>query len=1066
MMNLKKMKYILFLLIVPLLLFPIHAREARAESKTIIIHYQRGDGDYGKWNIWAWPDGKDGAAYPFNDEDSYGMVAVIEVPNADERVGFIVRTDAWDKDVADDRFIDLALGNEIWVTTGRPEFSYEPPEGYEYEVIEYDELEIIIHRHRYDGAYNEPEVAIKMETGETYLPDRIGSDAFGEIYKNVLPNVGSRQKESIRFAIEWGPEGGDFMEYELAFNRVPEGANALSIFSVQGRRTISYNDAPEINKTVLEARIDGPDTMSVRLSYPALAEGEDLAGKFILLSDGEPVPFEIKTILTGVPDVLYVNMNPAYATQFILSPSDGIFSLGGKYTVAFEGYEPAAAVVGDYFNSEGFEALYTFEGELGAIYSKESTVFRLWSPTASGARVNLYPTGDGSEAFSTLEMKSIGNGAWEAALEGDQKNIYYTYSVEINGRFREAIDPYARAAGVNGKRGMVVDLSETDPPGWDSYSRKSFGHPTEAVIYELHVRDFSISENSGMVNKGKYLAFTESGTVNSSGLSTGVDHLVELGVTHVHLLPVFDFRSVDESKPELNNYNWGYDPENYNLPEGSYSTDPYDGNVRIVEFKKMVQSLHENGLRVVMDVVYNHTGASSDSNLNRLVPDYYYRQNASGGFSNGSGCGNETASERSMVRRLIVDSVVYWAKEYKIDGFRFDLMALHDIETMNAVRAALDEIDPSILVYGEGWTGGGTPLPALRQASKANAKYLNERITVFSDDMRDGIKGSVFIHDQPGYVNGNYGRREEVKFGVAASVMHPQIDYGRVPGAKVPWAAAPSQTINYASAHDNLTLWDKLSLTRPEADDSALVAMNKLSALLVLTSQGIPFFQAGEEFARSKGGNDNSYNAPDSVNRIDWDNKTEYFGLFEYYKGLIELRKSHPAFRFRTADEIAENIYFIDTEAQLLAYALDGESVGDRSFVVAVNVDNKERKLTLPGEGWSVLVNGDKAGLNELSRIEGDVLNLAAKTGYVLTKIITEADEIIETPTDEERENETAPSPTTEPSPTPQPAAEEPGITPEIILEETSSKKIWPWFLFGGIGLTAAGAAALVRKRK
>lgn len=628
--------------------------------------------------------------------------------------------------------------------------------------------------------------------------------------------------------------------------------------------------------------------------------------------------------------------------------------------------------------------MFTYNGELGALYTKGKTTFRLWAPTATEARVNLFPSGNDSDISETLSMTRGDNGVWEAEKTGDIKNTYYTYTVSIGGVEQDAVDPYARAAGVNGKRGMVIDLDATDPSGWDSHKAPVFENPTDAVIYELHVRDLSTADSSGIQNKGKYLAFTETGTTSPQGLSTGIDHIVELGVTHVHLLPVFDFRSVDETTSDK--FNWGYDPENYNLPEGSYATDPYDGNARVNEFKQMVQSLHQNGLRVVMDVVYNHTGATQNSNLNLLVPDYYYRQNASGGFSNGSGCGNETASDRAMVRKLIVDSVVFWATEYHIDGFRFDLMALHDIDTMNAVREALDKIDPSILIYGEGWTGGDTPLATEQQALKDNARSLNECIAVFSDDMRDGIKGNVFNAEEAGFVNGNTVRRMDVMFGVVGSVRHSQINYPLLSITKNPWAAAPSQTINYASAHDNLTLWDKLKTTNPEASEGELLAMNKLSALLVLTSQGIPFFQAGEEFARTKYGDDNSYQSHDLVNQLKWENKSTYNNLYEYYKGLIALRKEHPAFRLQTEQKIAESIAFLDTDSSIIAYTLDGTSVNDGKFAIIVNSDLTERTVTLPEVGWTVLVNGEAAGTSAISSVSGDTVTVAPKTGIVLLR--------------------------------------------------------------------------------
>jgi len=624
----------------------------------------------------------------------------------------------------------------------------------------------------------------------------------------------------------------------------------------------------------------------------------------------------------------------------------------------------------------------TYNGELGAIYSKSKTIFRLWAPTADRVYVNLYSDGDSSKRFEQLEMFDLEDGAWGAEKEGDHDGVYYTYSVIINGKENEAVDPYARAAGVNGERGMVIDLDSTDPPDWKNDAAPPFLHPVDAVIYELHIRDFSIAKDSGMINKGKYLAFTEENTVSSNGLLTGIDHLVELGITHVHLLPCFDYCSVDERFPDKS-FNWGYDPMNYNLPEGSYSTGPYNGHVRIKEFKQMIQSLHKNGLRVVMDVVYNHTGKTEDSNFNKLVPGYYYRMDEKGGFSDGAACGNETASERSMFRRFIIDSVVYWATEYNIDGFRFDLMGLHDIETMNEIRAALDKINPSIIMYGEGWTGGPTPLPENEQALKKNTPKLNERIAAFSDDIRDGIKGHVFKHDMPGFVNGDFTRKPDVMFGVVASCFHPQVDYSNTFYSDAPWAKAPSQTVTYASAHDNLTLWDKLIATCPDLTDTGYIQMNKLSALLVLTSQGISFIHAGEELARTKNGNDNSYKSSDKINRLDWKRKTKYKELFDYYKGLIALRKSQPSFRLRTAEDIAGKITFLPSEPHLLVYTIQND---DQTLLIAVNAGIAGHSFTLPESGWDILVNGECAGTKVLGRINNNVLIIPPRTGFVLIR--------------------------------------------------------------------------------
>ena len=493
---------------------------------------------------------------------------------------------------------------------------------------------------------------------------------------------------------------------------------------------------------------------------------------------------------------------------------------------------------------------YAYSGnDLGATYSKSSTTFKVWAPTASKVQIKRYKTGSDTETgagiIETKDMTKQSQGVWSVTISGDLKNTYYTYLVTVDGTTRETVDIYARSTGVNGMRGMVLDLDSTDPAGWENDKRVECENQTDAIIWEAHVRDFSSSSDSGMTNKGKFLAFTETGTtVNGDGIhKTGIDYLEDLGITHVHLLPVYDYGSVDETKLSTDQFNWGYDPMNYNTPEGSYSTNPYDGSVRVKEFKQMVQALHKKNIGVVMDVVYNHTYAGSDNKndwFNYTVPNYYYRQNAKGTFSNGSGCGNETASDRAMYQKYMIDSLTYWATEYHLDGFRFDLMGIHDTDTMNAIRAALDKIDPDILIYGEPWTADATPCPKAT-AVQGNMKLVSEEIAAFNDKVRDAIKGSCFNAADPGFIQGA-GYEEALKGGIQANSTTMAGDSQ--------WSKQPSQTVTYTSAHDNYTLYDKLvksvkggSGYGNRYDD--LVAMNKLAGGIILTSQGIPIFQAG-----------------------------------------------------------------------------------------------------------------------------------------------------------------------------------------------------------------------------
>ncbi|MDR2103049.1 MAG: type I pullulanase [Treponema sp.] len=653
---------------------------------------------------------------------------------------------------------------------------------------------------------------------------------------------------------------------------------------------------------------------------------------------------------------------------------------------------------------------------LGVFYTPAKTVFRVWSPAADKVEILFFKHGEspkGGRPFKRALLMREEKGIWSAEFRGRLKNLYYLYRVTRRGISRLAVDPYARAVGVNGERGMVIDLAETDPPGFREHPLPAFDTAVDAVIYELHIRDLSMHPHSGISRRGKFLGLGEGGTKNAEGFSTGLDHIKELGVTHVHLLPSFDFKTIDESRTEPSNsagsFNWGYDPQNYNVPEGSYSTNPRDGAVRIREFKAMVQALHKAGLRVVMDVVYNHVYSAEDSNFTVLAPGYFFRTGKDGKYSNGSACGNETASERPMVRKFILDSVLYWAREYRIDGFRFDLMGLHDIDTMNLIRRELNKIDPSILLYGEGWTAGDSPLPIERRAVKANAPLFDEGIACFSDDIRDGLKGSVFIETEGGFVNGDTpetpgsGRTgasslEDVKFGIAGSVEHPGVEIGRVHYSRNFWAASPANTVNYASAHDNLTLWDKLLATNPRAGDEELKRMNKLAAALVLTSQGIPFFQAGEEMARTKGGDDNSFRSPDSVNMLDWDRKSQYIDLVEYYRGLIQLRKRYGVFRLRRAEDIRERLHFLSPgpgEApyrRFIAYSL--ENPQDRvypRFILLFNGSPEAREAAIPPGEWDLLVDGARAGIQPLAHISGAVVLVPAKTALIFGgKIQTE----------------------------------------------------------------------------
>ena len=612
--------------------------------------------------------------------------------------------------------------------------------------------------------------------------------------------------------------------------------------------------------------------------------------------------------------------------------------------------------------------------DLGITYSPQRSIFKIWAPTASAAELRLYHSGTGNTSVGVFPMVKAKNGVWLTTIYTDQKNKFYTFRVKINGQWsEETTDPWVKAVGVNGKRGAIVDLRETNPVNWEKDRSPELKHPTDAVIYELHVRDASIHESSGIKHKGKFLGLTETGTKNPAGQSTGLDHIKELGITHVHLLPSFDFNSIDESKPDAT-YNWGYDPLHYNVPEGSYATNPYDGAVRIKEFKQMVQAFHQQGIGVIMDVVYNHTALTEKSNFNQLVPGYYYRQDKGGKFSNATACGNETASERPMFRKFMLESLLYWVSEYHIDGFRFDLMGVHDIETMNLISKELHKIKPDILLYGEGWTAGASPLPDSLRALKANTARL-DRIAAFSDDIRDGIKGSVFEHADKGFASGKKGMEESIKFGITASCPHPQVDYTKVNYSKTPWAASPAQTVSYCECHDNHVLFDKLAISAKDASLEQREEMQRLALSIVLTSQGISFLHAGTEFMRSKQGVENSYESPDSINAINWNLKKEHEGINEYLRELIQLRKQHPAFRLQSAEAIARMIKFNGKTPQdgMIVYEIDGKTAGDSwSSILICLVGNKSNIAYPVDNTWKPYMFNNKRVKSDLE-VNGQV---------------------------------------------------------------------------------------------
>lgn len=604
-------------------------------------------------------------------------------------------------------------------------------------------------------------------------------------------------------------------------------------------------------------------------------------------------------------------------------------------------------------------------------YQQGMTEFRLNAPT--GATLRIYDNGSDTKAAQTVKMKKASNGEWVATVKGNLKGKFYTFDTG-NG---ECPGLFAKAVCVNGDRAAIVDMTDTNPEGWANDVRPGLKSPCDLVIYELHHRDFSIDESSGLVNKGKFLALAE---------PKAIDYLKRLGVNAIHILPSFDFASVDETRLDQPQYNWGYDPKNYNVPEGSYATDPYEPTRRIKEFKTMVMALHKAGIRVILDVVYNHTFNIKNSNFQRISPDYYYRKTADGKYSDGSGCGNETASEKPLMRTYMIESVKYWVNEYHIDGFRFDLMGVHDIETMNQIRHEVNNIDPSIYIYGEGWSAGSCAYPTEKLAMKANAQKL-DGIGAFSDEMRDALRGPFSDDHKGGFLAGVSGQEESIKFGIVGAIQHPQVDMTKVNYSKAPWTNSPSQMVSYVSCHDDMCLTDRLRTSMPGINTDELIRLNLLAQTAVFTSQGVPFMLCGEEMLRDKKGVANSFRSPDSINHLDWNNLKKYPEVFDYYSGLIALRKAHPAFRLGNAEAVRQHLEFLSAPSGVVAFRLKNHAGGDawNNIVVILNANRTPQTINIPQNQYTAVVKDGVVNAEGIGNtINADKVEVSAQRAMII----------------------------------------------------------------------------------
>lgn len=967
-----------FLFLISFIPMPMSIAKAAEISDTVYvkIRYVRPDADYTDWNVWVWQTGKDGSQVNFIGEDEQGKFAVVEMPKNAGSFNFIVRKGDWDEKATNDETVDLTKGDSEVVITQEDEETTRSDKELN---RNFDKVTLNLNYFRYEKDYDGSTASISLDGQDNQELVFNSENDYGKEVSITKNSVVDKKA----FSVKVGNDNSKDKNINLAY---ANNNGEINAYLLQDDDKVYYNPKEPIRfPEITSFKIDSLNSMSFKVNS-LLNNTKD----FIIKKDGIEIP----------NNSYVVNINDTKLGGTI-NLNDSI-DINSTYTLEKSKYKSLDASLGSkMLGSEYFNNLYKYDGDLGAVYSKDNTKFVLWAPTAKKVQIAFY--GKDGKAYSSpaekiVDMTKGNNGEWIYTESGNLDGEYYNYLVTVNGKVNEVVDPYAKAVGINGKRSMVVNLESTNPEGWDSDIKPQLESPTDARIYEMHIRDFSIDESSGvqMEYRGKYKGVWQPDTViPGTDVKTGVSHLKELGINVVQLMPSYDYQSVDETKAD-EEYNWGYDPQNFNVPEGSYSTNPYDGKIRIEEFKEMVKELHKQGIKVVMDVVYNHT-FNTDSCLERAVPGYYYRFDEDGNFTNGSGCGNETASDHYMFRRYMLDSVKYWVNEYHIDGFRFDLMAVYDIDTMKAIREALTEIDPTIITYGEGWNGGTSALDSSKQALKANCPEFGElQMGMFSDDLRDGLKGSVFNSTEPGFLNGVENLEDTIKFGIVASTQHDDIDYSKVNYSKAPWANEPYQTITYASCHDNNTLWDRLKLTEPNAKDSKLVQMDKLCASIIWTSQGMPLMISGEELARTKcdqEGNliENSFNAGDYVNKLDWDRVREYNDLYQYYVGLLKLRDEHKAFRMDSTKDIQANLKFLKNGvdfygSNVIAYTLNGKAVGDvwDNMVVMFNSGDKDVDVNLPGDKeWIVVLDSEKAGVENLGTVKGKI-TVPAKGSYVL----------------------------------------------------------------------------------
>jgi len=815
-----------------------------------------------------------------------------------------------------------------------------------------DSVTLTIHYQRPGGDYNGWNLWIWKNSDNNSLDTPIsqtgvqftGADDFGKYVTVTIDGMKNFKDIGIIVRLnDWAAKDINDDRFITDF----DSSGKAEVWLVQNEKTI-FTKKPVIEMKISRASFESLNEVRVELNK----RFKPLAGS----NNGFAINGGLNVISARTE-----NPNLPEDNELILTLNSTI-SLTDRYEITHPTFGKSDIALGNLVTSSEFEKKFTYTGDdLGPTYTKDATNFRLWAPTATKVELLTFSSAT-SEVKSRYSMKKDVQGTWVYKLDGDNDGLIYTYNVEVYGAENEAVDPYVRSATANGKRGVVVNLASTNPEGWKKAKPDFSGKPTDAVIYELHVRDLSMDKSAPFPAsvRGKFLGLTYSNLKGKSGEPVGIKAIKDLGITHLQLLPIYDFASVDELKPT---FNWGYDPLNYNVPEGSYSSDPKNPKARIKELKQAIQSLHSQGIRVVMDVVYNHVYDASSFSQSKIVPGYWFRTDNDGKLTSASGCGNDSASERSMVRKFIVDSVKYWASEYNLGGFRFDLMGLHDIETMRQVRAALDEIDPTIIIIGEGWNMGTHP-----SEIRSNQRNITQLpgIAVFNDQIRDGIKGSVFNSADKGFATGISAKRANVMAGIVGN-----IDFSSVTTPAFS-TLSPAQSVNYVEAHDNNTLQDKLRLSLDTKSEPLISQYHRLASSIPLLAQGIPFIHAGQEFQRSKGGDSNSYQSGDEINSLKWGLVTKNATTRKYFKGLLSLRSQHPAFRIEKASDVKAHLRFLKTTNEVIAYSINGSALGDswKTIIVVHNAATKTSSIKLPKQAdWNVVVEGKQAGVKTLRTI-------------------------------------------------------------------------------------------------